>query len=1558
MSALGLVSTIRHPELHTALSEDIARFSLEYERYLNEVADVNRNRTPENRIRPTGRKACICPDLLVSLVSMKVFAGCDTVEDVTNTQVHQWMISRTDRGEQVLSARVEAAVNETQFKPLLKDPEGATLMFFSQLHSSLRKFGASSAIQSSPKALINLVIPKLQPTIVRDTVAKEHDYWPENKKYDLNFLQLKVAEISRESARYAGKRVRRDFSPDSINLPRGSKGEMQGRKNKKRREQARGNQPSTATGAGEERNSVPVRNPGRSADHSGGRNRGRKKAKQWTTPCLNPECTEVHPLKECKNTSEEQKDDLFRKLRADRKSLSVVRDPYLSEGRWEVLLHDKVLAIALGDIGADYSAVPRRLVQKLVKFGSEIPESVLDSPLKLSVAVRLPKNDPIIATSKVFLSIRLKLPCGPLCLRRVEFIVVENDMEEILLGRPLLKCLGFDLGRHLEDVRDKYHNADVSSLMPVAAEPESESLVLNRFAAYTGIRYNDADSDSDPIPLPNSIGASMGIDSEQDIETAITNTVRSAEANRISEEGSARISRLLASYRDILRIKLGPDPPARVEPMRIKLKQNHRPTRATQRRYAPPQREFISNTVRRLENIGAIYHNPAARWASPALAVPKPGSEEFRFTVDLRAPNSMTEPIISSMPNLECLLQLTEGSSVFAKIDLCHAYWQVPLHKDSQECMSIQTPLGVFTPRRVLQGSTDAGSHFQASTAKVFECVSANMLQWLDDFLLHAKDEGTLIDILETYFARCREFGLKIHAEKTKLFLRETKFCGRIIDGEGIRFDPRSLDALLNMHRPEKAGDLLQFICATSWMRNSIPEYATTIAPLHEIMELCYRKAKKRTKRAVRKISLSGLWGRDHDCAFQQIKNSIAQSVKLAHPKRDSDLCLFSDASESHWSSVLTQTNRLGRNRPIDEQEHDPLSFLSGSFKGASARWSIVEKEAFAIVESMQRLEYMVAGREVRLFTDHANLIYIFDPVGQNPGLARHTANKLMRWALKLSGYRYVIEHLSGKRNVWADMLTRWAAAPSTTTRKSRICRLMVAPITPSLSEELDWPSREDITNAQRTSSAPRPSGFEQAGDIVQDRRGVIWIPPDADPVLKLRILIAGHTGLGGHRGSRTSLAILRAHFTWDGMPKDVEDFCKSCLHCLSTSTGNTVPRPLGHSLHAEKPNQILHFDFCYIGKSNTGEIYILILKDDLSSYVWLFPSATADAEQVADALIEWFSAFGTVAKWISDQGSHFRNSVIRAIRERLHCAHHFTLAYCPWTNGSVEVVCRELIRAMRALLSEYQLPQRSWPAVVPVVQSILNNTPLQRLDGKCPLTAFTQLPADSPLLAIRHPTKEPVEILQIEEVRAKQLLRVRELQDSLDQIHRNLSLSVSTAREKRVASHNARTHVRACNFDVGDFVLCGKLNRHIGSKLSLRWYGPRRITKTLSDFLFEVEDLRTMDKSIIHGTRLKFFRNSSYTVTEELINQLSFQDGELCAIEKFLDLRERRGRVEVRVQWKGFEDEDPAWENIDAIRNDVPILLSEFLGEIQTNGTARQKRIASKALEMNNSTA
>lgn len=170
----------------------------------------------------------------------------------------------------------------------------------------------------------------------------------------------------------------------------------------------------------------------------------------------------------------------------------------------------------------------------------------------------------------------------------------------------------------------------------------------------------------------------------------------------------------------------------------------------------------------------------------------------------------------------------------------------------------------------------------------------------------------------------------------------------------------------------------------------------------------------------------------------------------------------------------LTQVPADQRRLEIEAQHHEPFCFLSGSFTGSSESWSVPEKEGFAIVESMCRLDYLVSGHVVSICTDHANLVYIYDPYGKNPGIPRHTASKLMRWALKLSAFRYVVEHLPGERNVWADMLTRWAVGTNSGIRalehQPAITSLMIAPVNPRIYTRLDWPSLQDITMAQEKS--------------------------------------------------------------------------------------------------------------------------------------------------------------------------------------------------------------------------------------------------------------------------------------------------------------------------------------------------------------------------------------------------------------------------------------------------------------------------------------------------------
>ncbi|KAE9056174.1 hypothetical protein PF005_g32856 [Phytophthora fragariae] len=51
-------------------------------------------------------------------------------------------------------------------------------------------------------------------------------------------------------------------------------------------------------------------------------------------------------------------------------------------------------------------------------------------------------------------------------------------------------------------------------------------------------------------------------------------------------------------------------------------------------------------------------------------------------------------------------------------------------------------------------------------------------------------------------------------------------------------------------------------------------------------------------------------------------------------------------------------------------------------------------------------------------------MIHVFAP---DEHVKKHIKGKLLRWAMKLMNYTYVIEHIAGPQNVWADMISRWA---------------------------------------------------------------------------------------------------------------------------------------------------------------------------------------------------------------------------------------------------------------------------------------------------------------------------------------------------------------------------------------------------------------------------------------------------------------------------------------------------------------------------------------------------
>lgn len=297
-----------------------------------------------------------------------------------------------------------------------------------------------------------------------------------------------------------------------------------------------------------------------------------------------------------------------------------------------------------------------------------------------------------------------------------------------------------------------------------------------------------------------------------------------------------------------------------------------------------------------------------------------------------------------------------------------------------------------------------------------------------------------------------------------------------------------------------------------------------------------------------------------------------------------------------------------------------------------------------------------------------------------------------------------------------------------------------------------------------------------------------------------------------------------------------------------------------------------------------------------------------------------------------TDRGSHFKNTVMAALNKALHSRHQFTTPYCPQSNGTVETVCKELLLAIRSLLSEFRMDEKHWPLLLRLVQSILNDLKHPSL-GNVALTAFSGLPGDNLLRTIIDPDSAN-QASSLDFIRAQKIMKIEALSKALDSMHKEVAISRARRPENAVKVHNAKTHVQKINFEVGDFVLVAQREKKDGHKLRVKWRGPYRVLKAESEFVFTVENLITHDAQSVHANRLKLYADSSLEMTETSLDPSAYINPHFNTVEKLLDLHfnEDLSRYEIETQWRGFEYEDPTWEPLTILKEDIPKMLNVFL--------------------------
>ena len=152
-----------------------------------------------------------------------------------------------------------------------------------------------------------------------------------------------------------------------------------------------------------------------------------------------------------------------------------------------------------------------------------------------------------------------------------------------------------------------------------------------------------------------------------------------------------------------------------------------------------------------LEASGLITPVQHAEWAAPIVPVQKSDGfvricGNFKLTA-----NVATKLEIYPLPKIDYLFASLAGGQHISKLDLSHAYLQLPLAKGSQPLVTVNTHKGPYRYQRLPFGVSSTPAIFQRAMETLLQGIP-NVCVYLDDILVTSSSPATHLKNLEHVF--------------------------------------------------------------------------------------------------------------------------------------------------------------------------------------------------------------------------------------------------------------------------------------------------------------------------------------------------------------------------------------------------------------------------------------------------------------------------------------------------------------------------------------------------------------------------------------------------------------------------------------------------------------------------------------------------------------------------------------------------------------------------------------------------------------------------------------
>jgi hypothetical protein len=260
-------------------------------------------------------------------------------------------------------------------------------------------------------------------------------------------------------------------------------------------------------------------------------------------------------------------------------------------------------------------------------------------------------------------------------------------------------------------------------------------------------------------------------------------------------------------------------------------------------------------------------------------------------------------------------------SSYIPSLDLTSGYHQILISEEDRSKTAFCTPFGHFQFEVLIEGLTNAPATFQTVMNSILHpYIRKFVVVYIDDILIFPNSEAEHQAHVRLVLKVLKREKFYVCKAKSSFAQKEVKYLDHIVDKQGIRPNPKKVEAAQMWPIPKNVHDVRSFLGLVNYFQKFIEHYSEIAVPLTNLT----------------KKSHPWVWtGRCQD-AFELLKQKMMETPLLCTTNESLPYEVVTDASDLELGGVFLQ-------------EGHPVAFESRKLNDAELNYQTTEKEMLVL---------------------------------------------------------------------------------------------------------------------------------------------------------------------------------------------------------------------------------------------------------------------------------------------------------------------------------------------------------------------------------------------------------------------------------------------------------------------------------------------------------------------------------------------------------------------------------------------------------------------------------